>query len=144
MAERDQEALQKGLRTLGDNIDKLYARPLQKAAYLCMAKCNDNITMSSEAVNACMRRCEQPLQGINQVVQQEVGGMQNRLQRCTMDCADDAKDSIPAGAKEGDAAVERAMAQNAKCAGVCVKKHLALMPGIEAKIKAAAEAAAAT
>ena len=30
MAERDQEALQKGLRTLGDNIDKLYARPLQK------------------------------------------------------------------------------------------------------------------
>lgn len=33
--------------------------------------------------------------------------------------------------------------QNAKCAGVCVKKHLALMPGIEAKIKAAAEAAAA-
>lgn len=36
---------------------------------------------------------------------------QNRLQRCTMDCADDAKDSIPPGAKEGDAAVERAMAQ---------------------------------
>lgn len=52
--------------------------PHVKAAYLCMAKCNDNITMSSEAVNACMRRCEQPLQGINQVVQQEVGGMQVR------------------------------------------------------------------
>lgn len=51
---------------------------MEQAAYLCMAKCNDNITMSSEAVNACMRRCEQPLQGINQVVQQEVGGMQVR------------------------------------------------------------------
>ena len=36
---------------------------------------------------------------------------QNRLQRCTMDCADEAKDSIPPGAKAGDAAVDRAMTQ---------------------------------
>lgn len=28
-----------------------------------------------------------------------------------MDCADDAKDTIPPGAKEGDASVERAMAK---------------------------------
>ena len=167
-----------------------------KAAYLCMAKCNDNSKMSAEAVSACMRRCEAPLQEINQVVQQEVGGLQvrlnnanfpsrvstrgnkhtacprtspnplvdashqlffshgvctcaqrvmsafhgsegacilahvhlvpevcslkyfraicllqNRMQRCAMDCADEAKDTIPAGAKEGDAVVERAMAQ---------------------------------
>ena len=53
--------------------------PHVKVAYLCMAKCNDNVTMSSEAVSACMRRCEQPLQGINQVVQQEMGGMQVKL-----------------------------------------------------------------
>lgn len=31
--------------------------------------------------------------------------------------------------------------QNIKCTGVCVKKHIALLPGIEAKIKAAAERA---
>lgn len=37
--------------------------------------------------------------------------LQNRMQRCAMDCADEAKDTIPAGAKEGDAVVERAMAQ---------------------------------
>lgn len=49
-------------------------------AYLCMAKCNDNSTASSETVNACMRRCEQPLQEVNQVVQQEVGGIQVRMQ----------------------------------------------------------------
>lgn len=36
---------------------------------------------------------------------------QNRMQRCAMDCAADAKDLLPAGAKEGDAVVERAMAQ---------------------------------
>ena len=36
---------------------------------------------------------------------------QNRMQRCAMDCADEAKDLIPAGAKEGDAVVEKAMAQ---------------------------------
>ena len=41
-----------------------------------MAKCNDNSKMSAEAVSACMRRCEAPLQEINQVVQQEVGGLQ--------------------------------------------------------------------
>lgn len=44
-----------------------------------MAKCNDNSKMSAEAVSACMRRCEAPLQEINQVVQQEVGGLQVRL-----------------------------------------------------------------
>lgn len=41
-----------------------------------MAKCNDNSQMSSEAVAACMRRCEGPLQEINRVIQQEVGGFQ--------------------------------------------------------------------
>ncbi|CAN0276410.1 unnamed protein product [Ectocarpus sp. 6 AP-2014] len=64
---------------------------------------------------------------------------QNRMQRCAMDCAADAKDLIPAGAKEGDAVVERAMAQNIKCTSGCAKKHLALLPNIEAKIKAVAE-----
>lgn len=41
-----------------------------------MSKCNDNSKMSAEAVSACMKRCEGPLQEINQVVQQEVGGLQ--------------------------------------------------------------------
>lgn len=41
-----------------------------------MAKCNDSSTLSTEAVSACMRRCEQPLHEVNQVVQQEVGGLQ--------------------------------------------------------------------
>lgn len=43
-----------------------------------MAKCNDNVKLSSEAVSACMRRCEQPLQEVNHVVQQEVGSIQAR------------------------------------------------------------------
>lgn len=34
MTERDQEALQKGFKALGDNIDKLYARPLQKVCVM--------------------------------------------------------------------------------------------------------------
>ncbi|CAM9421456.1 unnamed protein product [Scytosiphon promiscuus] len=61
------------------------------------------------------------------------------MQRCAMDCADEAKDLIPAGAKEGDAVVERAMAQNIACTSGCAKKHLALLPTIEAKIKATTE-----
>ncbi|CAM9421529.1 unnamed protein product, partial [Scytosiphon promiscuus] len=76
MTERDQEALQKGFQGLGDKIDRFYSRPLQKVAYLCMAKCNENSNVSSEAVTACMRRCEGPLQEINRVIQQEVGGFQ--------------------------------------------------------------------
>ena len=43
-----------------------------------MARCNDSSTLSSEAVNACMRRCEQPLHEVNDVVQQEVGALQAR------------------------------------------------------------------
>lgn len=34
MAEREQQELQKGFQKLGDNIDKLYARPLQKVRVL--------------------------------------------------------------------------------------------------------------
>ena len=33
MTERDQQALQKGFQGLGDNIDRLYARPLQKVSF---------------------------------------------------------------------------------------------------------------
>lgn len=36
---------------------------------------------------------------------------QNRIQRCIMDCTDEARDLIPPGAKEGDAVVQRAMDQ---------------------------------
>ncbi|CAM9974813.1 unnamed protein product, partial [Hapterophycus canaliculatus] len=85
------------------NLPKCSCSLMSKVAYLCMAKCNENSNISSEAVGACMRRCEGPLQEINRVIQQE-----NRMQRCAMDCADEAKDMIPAGAQEGDAVVEQA------------------------------------
>lgn len=54
----------------------MHRHTYRQAAYLCMAKCNDNSKISAEAVTACMRRCEAPLQEVNQVVQQEVGGLQ--------------------------------------------------------------------
>lgn len=41
MAEYDQEALKKGFQGLGENIDKLYARPSQKVCFrVCMVYCS--------------------------------------------------------------------------------------------------------
>ena len=90
MAERKQQELQAGVEAMLDRLDRGHFRPLHKKAYLCMAACYDS-RGSQDAIGACADKCGQPIQGVQQVVGNEMNDLQSRVQRCAQSCADDAR-----------------------------------------------------
>ena len=55
----------------------------------CAAKCCDNRELSLESVQKCVENCASPLNYAQNYVQKELEQLQNKLQRCVMDCNDD-------------------------------------------------------
>mmetsp|Transcript_19951 Transcript_19951/g.24617 ORF Transcript_19951/g.24617 Transcript_19951/m.24617 type:complete len:152 (-) Transcript_19951:826-1281(-) len=79
-----------------DEIERSLLRPVARNAYACVVKCYDDAGQngSVEAIDHCSQRCQAPYQMANNVVQQEVGQFQNRLNRGMMQCNDDASAMI--------------------------------------------------
>lgn len=68
----------------------------------CAAKCCDDRNVSLESVQRCIESCSGPLNNSQAYVQKELEGLQNRLQRCVMDCNDKIKDQMGANPSESD------------------------------------------
>lgn len=60
----------------------------------CAAKCCDNTSVSLESVQRCVENCGNSLTKAQGYVQKELENLQNRLQRCVMDCNDTVKDKM--------------------------------------------------
>ena len=84
--------LQDDMEKLQDNmIDKIF-RPLMKDAFSCAAKCC--ITAKSRDLNNCANDCQKKMPMMQQIVQQEMQTFQQRLQRCQMNCNEEAQDKV--------------------------------------------------
>ena len=59
--------------------------------------------------------------------------LQNRLQRCAMDCQDRIRDRLPPNATEADISVHRADLE--RCAIKCADDHVALVPNMMKRMK---------
>lgn len=68
-------------------------KPLQKNAYLCMAKCCDG-TGSQQELQQCFEKCNQPVQQASQFYQAETQRFQQKVQRCASACQDSAQDMM--------------------------------------------------
>lgn len=66
----------------------------------CAAKCCENKEVSLERVQKCVEACSGPLNAAQTYVQKEFEGLQNRLQRCVMDCNDSIKDKMGSNPSE--------------------------------------------
>lgn len=55
----------------------------------CAATCCENKTYSIEKVNVCVENCASKLNWAQSFLQKELGEIQNRIQRCVMNCRDD-------------------------------------------------------
>ena len=62
-------------------LDKKHMRPLQKAAYQCMAACCDSSAGQPELLQ-CTSACERKVQVANQLISASIRDFQERLQRC--------------------------------------------------------------
>ena len=106
-------------------------RPIQKDGYLKMAACyNASNDTSSEQIQQCVSRASQPMQHVGQIVQNEMNQFQNRLERCSVACQDEAQDIFRKN--DNQAAAEKAMM---KCMSQCVDKHIKLIPDIQANLE---------
>lgn len=79
-----------------DEIERTLLRPIARKAYACVVKCYDDAGQkgTAEQIERCSRQCQVPYQHANNILQQEVGQFQNRLNRAMMQCNDEASAMI--------------------------------------------------
>ena len=96
-----------------------------------MAECYNSKSASSNEIENCVNKHSQPAQMVQQVMQHEMGQLQDRLQRCSMACQDEVRDRYPS--MSGPNAAADAMAE--KCLIGCADKHIAMLKSIKYNIE---------
>ncbi|XP_026316260.1 protein FAM136A-like [Hyposmocoma kahamanoa] len=99
----------------------------------CAARCCDDQATTLERVHGCIDSCTSSLNQANNYVQGEINHLQNRLQRCVMDCNDSARDKL--GSSPNQETIDKATIQFENCAIKCVDKHIALIPSLMKTMK---------
>jgi hypothetical protein len=142
----DHNAIQNKLQSAVDGMMKAInvrkVRPLQRQAYLNMAKCFDS-DGSDQVVDNCVERESYGVKVAQQVIQQEMGQFQNRVQRCVQDCEDSTRDSLGSADMSDPRTQEKAQNMMTKCTAVCVDKHVAMLKSIQGRIESEIDSKAA-
>ena len=87
------EQLKKSFQRVDAELkDNIYRR-LAKKSFQCATKCCINSEVG--ALDSCIGDCTQPMVQYKQLVQHEVQIFQERLQRCQMNCNEEAQDRVP-------------------------------------------------
>ncbi|XP_063237917.1 protein FAM136A-like [Bacillus rossius redtenbacheri] len=133
MVEEQKQRLEEALAKLMNDVDQTYLRKMQGDMYRCAAKCCDDYSMPVEKAHACIETCSQPIQHAQSYVQGEMNHLQDRLQRCVMQCNDEIKDKM--GPNPNDSEAQRYTQMFEKCATKCVDTHLDLIPKLMSRMK---------
>ena len=125
--------LQEGVDSMIAGLSSSRLKPMQKKMYLQMADCCD--LKNDVAMNQCLERSSAPLTIVQQIIQNEMAQLQNRVQRCGSDCEDNIRDSM-GGKDMGSPKVQDEYMRKANaCMSTCADKHLALLGSIRARIE---------
>ena len=88
----EQTMLRQEMESLTNGIERRNMRSMQKQSYVCSAACCDDEDSTAQQFQRCMKTCSLPVERANAIFQNEMQRFQNRIQRCTMDCQDQAQD----------------------------------------------------
>ena len=133
-------------RKVIEDIERTSMRNLERKGLECALQCYQKAgsTAASEVLQQCVQNCQMPARQAAQVLNQEVNGFQNRLNRSMMECQDKAKDQMTPGMESDPkkmAALEDTML---KCMSQTVDHHIGLLKPMRQRIEAVlGEAAAA-
>ncbi|KAL1377715.1 hypothetical protein pipiens_016072 [Culex pipiens pipiens] len=128
MVEQQKQRIELELSQRVDDLDRTILRKMQAEMHECAARCCHDSGSSMDAVQRCVENCSGPVMRAQQHVEKELGGFNNRLQRCVMDCNDTIKDKMGANPSESDISKYTGMFE--RCAIKCVDKHVDLLPGL--------------
>ncbi|KAL2716102.1 protein FAM136A-like [Vespula squamosa] len=116
-----------------EEMDKAYLRRMQGDMHRCAATCCDNESYNILQVQNCVENCSSSLNEAQNYVQNEFVRIQNRLQRCVMDCNDTIKDKMSSNLTQNE--VDRYSEEFDKCATKCVDTYCDLLPSLEKSMK---------
>lgn len=133
MVETQRKRVEDHMTKMVEEIDKAYLRKMQGEMHRCAATCCDNESYSIMKVQNCVENCSSPMNRAQQYVQGEFERVQNRLQRCVMDCNDKIKDKMGPNPTQNEE--DRYSDEFEKCATKCVDTYCDLLPSLEKKIK---------
>ncbi|KAL3286315.1 hypothetical protein HHI36_000824 [Cryptolaemus montrouzieri] len=133
MVEAQRQRIEQEMTKIINELDLEYLRKMQADMHRCAAKCCDNKSTSLEGVQKCVDRCSTTLNWAQNYVQTNLTQLQNKLQRCVLDCNDDIK--VKMGPNPTDQEVEKFTALFEDCAKNCVDKQIDYMPSLLRKMK---------
>ncbi|KAL0129577.1 hypothetical protein PUN28_001682 [Cardiocondyla obscurior] len=131
--EEQRKRVEDHMTKIVEEIDRTYLRKMQRDMHKCAAQCCENETYSIQKVHSCVENCSASLNEAQQYVQGEFERVQNRLQRCIMECNDDIKDKI--GPNPTQSEVDKYSQEFENCATKCVDSYCKLLPSLEKSMK---------
>ncbi|KAA0191220.1 hypothetical protein FBUS_02815 [Fasciolopsis buskii] len=117
-----QQNYQKTVEDAMTQLDKDYLRKMQAAYFSCGVKCCEDQSLSSSEVQRCIERCEAPINKAHSFMQNELTAFQNRLQQCSAECSNRARDSLKSDPTDEE--VKKAQRQAFDCSKNCLESHL--------------------
>ncbi|XP_032683243.1 protein FAM136A-like [Odontomachus brunneus] len=133
MVEQQRKRVEDHMTKIVEEIDKSILRKMQRDMHRCAASCCENETYTIHKVHNCVENCSTSLHKAQQYVQGEFDRVQNRLQRCIMECNDNIKDKV--GPNPTQTEVDRYGDEFEKCATKCVDSYCELLPSLEKTMK---------
>ncbi|CAB0035429.1 unnamed protein product [Trichogramma brassicae] len=133
MVEEQRKRVEEQMTKIVEDIDRTHLRKMQADMHRCAATCCDDKTSSIQRVHNCVENCSIPLNQAQQYVQGEFERVQNRLQRCVMECNDKIKDQM--GPNPTQSQVNQYSTEFEKCATKCVDTYCDLLPQLEKTMK---------
>lgn len=132
--EQVQERVKSAVDSLVDDLDKKYFREMQRKVYLCSADCCTKKD-SRQGIETCVDRCNNPLQKVQNVLEHELGTLQQQMSRCAMTAYDKAVQQLgPDPSKYSDSQMKTFQDKIEAGVHVCADDHLKLLPQIKARI----------
>ncbi|GAQ81293.1 hypothetical protein KFL_000760220 [Klebsormidium nitens] len=127
--------LQDGVENLVEKIERQFIRPERIKTFECCIDCCKDDSLRQIELQNCLTSCTDGMQRIEEVVNQELAELQNRLQRCANQCQDQAKLQVP---PDGNLSADRKAALQGdlqSCVNRCVDQQLKSLPQVEKRIQ---------
>lgn len=121
-----------------DEIERTLLRPIARKAYACVVKCYDDAGQhgSTEQIDRCSRQCQGPYQLASNVLQQEIGQFQNRLNRAMMQCNDEASAMITPAVQNDARKMKKVEDTVLNCMSKTVDHHIKQLLPMKQRIEA--------
>lgn len=121
-----------------DEIERALLRPIARKAYACVVKCYDDAGQKgpSEQIERCSRQCQVPFQYANNILQQEIGQFQNRLNRAMMQCNDEASAMITPAVQNDARKMQQVEDTVIHCITKTVDHHIKQLSPMKQRIEA--------